>query len=224
MVVALAVGAAARATPPGGPSFDVEGLVQVRTVVDGVITEQYGGRIPGRPAWVWQESWDQCRHPRPVEVTELRFIPAAAVDALLAKTPGPDRAAIERLPTTTCEVAGTTDRFFTWAVFQTPPLVPTMWSLVENTRSAVPSGEGPAEMTIVARQVAGSMGGVLTTTSIAWPADGPARTVWRTSTEIRPGFPVPDVLLGQIIPQAKAPPRRLLFEGLRARAAREAAP
>jgi hypothetical protein len=78
-------------------------------------------------------------------------------------------------------------------------------------------------MTIVARQVVGSMGGVVTTTSIAWPAEGPARTVWQTTTALRPGFPAPDALLGQIIPQAKAPPRRLLFERLKARALGERA-
>ena len=210
------------ATEPAAPSFDVDGVVQVRTVVDGVITESYGGRIPGRPAWIWQESWDQCRHPQPVEVTMLRFIPAAAVDALLSRTGTPRREDIEALATTTCTLAAGTDRFFTYAVFQTPPLMPTMWSLIENTRSAIPGGDAPAGMTMVARQVVGSMGGVVTTTQIAWPAEGPARTVWQTSTALRPGFPVPDALLGQIIPQAKAPPRRLLLEALQARAAGEA--
>lgn len=225
MVVVLFAAAPVRATPPEAstaPTCDTEESVALRSVRDGVITETYGGRLPGRPAWVWQESWNQCRHPRPVEVIEMRFLAPAVVDALLARTSDPGRAEIEALPTVTCDVAAATDRFYTWASFQTPPLVPTMWSLVENTRTALPTGDAPGSMTIVSRQVAGSMGGVDTTTSVTWPSDGPPRTVWRTTTAIRPGFPAPDGLLDQIIPQAKSPPRRLLFESLRARAVRDA--
>jgi hypothetical protein len=191
---------------------DAGDIVDDRVLKDGVVRSMHAGRVQAPARWVSDETWHLCGHAKPDQLIEIRFYDAETL-AKAARPPSQlDEDAVRALDKQPCAEVVKAKRFFSFAVFAAPALMPDMWSLIENVRTDLPDGGAD----IRAEQVAGSMGSIITTTHIRPAGDG--RADWVSINSLSIGMPMPDALLNLVVPKADKPPRKLLLQSLRTRA------
>jgi hypothetical protein len=192
--------------------IDAGKIVDDRLVKDGVVRSVHAGRVPASPQWVSDETWRQCDHSQPDQLLELLFFDVETIANAKVPPAQLDEDAVRALKPRPCKDVVKTKRFYSFAVFDAPALMPDMWSLIENVRADRPDGGTD----IRAEQVAGSMGSIVTVTHVRPARDGSAD--WSSINSLSIGMPMPDALLNLVVPKSDKPPRKLLLQSLRSRA------